>query len=129
MSLTPMPRTVEDILMDKGPDVLVAPPETTVFEAATMMDEGKVGSVIVMSERGVAGIFTERDLLHRVVARELDPASTALSEVMTAPVVTCSLGSTVDDCRALLAERRLRHLAVVEDDALVGLISVRDLLD
>ena len=119
--------TVEDILMVKGPDVIVAAPTSTVFEAAKLMAEGNVGSVIVRSEGQVLGIFTERDLLRRVIAPGKDPAGVTLSEVMTSPVKSCRLSDDIHTCAQLLKDSRIRHLAVIECGALVGLIGLRDI--
>lgn len=121
-------QTVEDILMAKGPDVIVASPGTTVLEASRLMAEAKVGSLIVKDDQGVAGIFTERDLLGRVVARSLEPAETVLSEVMSSPVQSVRLTTTVDQVGAAMAKSHIRHLAVMENDALVGVIGLRDVL-
>ena len=120
--------TVEDILMVKGPDVLVADSSTTVAEAAKMMAHPNVGSIIIRDSSEVLGIFTERDLLRRVVACRKDPASVLLREVMSSPVKSCRLGDDVQDCADMLTKSRIRHLAVVEEGELVGLIGLRDIL-
>lgn len=118
--------TVEDILMGKGPDIIVATSQTTVLEAVKLMAEDKIGSVIIRDGEEIKGIFTERDLLCRVVAECKDPASVTLGEVMSSPVNACRLDDDVRKCARVLSETKTRHLAVVEDDALVGLISLRD---
>lgn len=120
--------TVEDILLVKGPDVMVATSATTVLEAARQMAETGVGSVVIEDHDGVDGIFTERDLLRRVVVAGKDPAVTPLLEVMSSPVATCSLSTTVRDALAGMFEKHIRHLVVQEDSGLVGLIGVRDVL-
>lgn len=120
--------TIEDILMAKGPDVVVAAAGNSAYEAARMMAEANVGSVMIKDGDVLQGIFTERDLLRRVVAKGKDPAATSLGEVMTAPVKTCSLGEDVRDVADRLEAEHIRHLAVVEDDALVGMVSLRDVL-
>ena len=120
--------TVEDVLMTKGPDVLVASPDDTVFEAARVMAQGKVGSVVVKEGDAIVGIFTERDLLCRVVAKAKNPAEVTLADVMTCPVRTCQLSDSVQTCVDIFAEERIRHLAVVDGGVLVGLVSVRDVL-
>ncbi len=120
--------TVEDILMIKGPDVIVASPGSTVMEAATLMAEANVGSVIIRTEGKVEGIFTERDLLRRVVTTGKDPNTVLLSEVMSSPVKSCRLADDIRHCAEMLNDRHIRHLAVIEEGALVGLISFRDVL-
>ena len=84
-------KTVEDILMVKGPDVLVIDSDSTVLEAAELMARANVGSVIVREGGSPVGIFTERDLLRRIVAQHKDPASILLSTVMSSPVKSCRL--------------------------------------
>ena len=118
--------TVEEILMQKGPDIIVATSTTTVLEAAKLMSEDNIGSVIIRNDDEISGIFTERDLLRRVVAVCKDPATITLAEVMSSPVNACRIDDDIGKCARLLAETNTRHLAVVEDGALVGLISLRD---
>ncbi|MHC4716653.1 MAG: CBS domain-containing protein [Planctomycetota bacterium] len=120
--------TVEDVMMIKGPDVIVAAPTSTVSEAARLMADAEVGSLIVKDGGEVVGIFTERDLLCRVVAREQDPARVTLADVMSSPVASCRLGDEMRDVADMLAQRHIRHLAVIEGGALVGVIGVRDIL-
>lgn len=120
--------TIEEILMVKGPDVVVAPSETPVAQAAKLMAEAKVGSLIVKDGDAVKGIFTERDLLQRVVARGRDPEATGVSEVMSSPVEECRLADDTDMVADRLTSRHIRHLAVIEEGALVGMISLRDVM-
>ncbi len=120
--------TVEQVLAVKGPDVIVASSSTTVLEAAKLMSEANVGSVVVREEGQVLGIFTERDLLRRVVAHKKDPSQIQLQEVMSSPVKICRLNDDIRDCAEELTRTHIRHLAVIEDGALVGLISFRDVL-
>ncbi len=120
--------TIEDILMVKGPDVIVADSGATVSEAVKIMVHANVGSVIIRDSSEVLGIFTERDLLRRVVARCKDPSSLLLREVMSSPVKSCHLSDDVQDCADLLTKSGIRHLAVVEDGELVGVIGLRDIL-
>lgn len=120
--------TVEDILMVKGPDVIVGSPAMTVREAARLMAQAKVGSIVIQHNGQAAGMFTERDLLCRVVAPGKDPAVTALSEVMTSPIQSVGLADTILDCGAIMMRTHIRHLAVIEDGSLVGMLSFRDVL-
>lgn len=120
--------TVEDILMTKGPDIIVASPLTTVHEAALMMCEANVGAVVIMNQNEVCGIFTERDLLRRVVVPGRDPYHTELHEVMTSPVRGVAMNTNVRQCGEIFTREQFRHLAVMENDILVGMISLRDVL-
>lgn len=120
--------TVEDILMSKGPDVIVASQETTVHEAVRLMCEANVGSLIIKDGDVVEGIFTERDLLRRVVNTLKDPTTTTLGKVMTSPVRSVPLAMDVRECFRLMKDLHVRHLAVMEQDVLVGMIGLRDVI-
>jgi len=120
--------TVEQILAVKGPDVIVAAPTDTVREVSKLMAEANVGSVIVREEGAVLGIFTERDLLRRIVAPGKDPSAIPVADVMSSPVQHCRLADDVATCAERLGREHIRHLAVIEDGALVGLIGLRDIL-
>ena len=120
--------TIGDILMIKGPDVIVADPEATVDYVAKLMAQANVGSVVIRKDHDVLGIFTERDLLKRVVAKGRDPAATPIREVMTSPVTSCRLADSVDECCRTLTEGNFRHLVVLEEGALVGMVGLRDVM-
>jgi CBS domain-containing protein len=120
--------TVQDILNRKGREVVTIDAQASVLQAARRMNEKGIGGLAVMEDGHLVGIFTERDVLRRVVAESRDPARTAVREVMTQPVLRCRSDARLDDCRALMTERRIRHLPVVEDDDLLGLITTGDLL-
>jgi CBS domain-containing protein len=119
---------VQDILDRKGRDVVSVESTDSVLTAARLMNDRGIGGVVVTEGGRVAGIFTERDVLRRVVAERRDPAGTAVRDVMTAPVLRCRLDTRLDDCRALMTERRIRHLPVEDDDGLRGIITTGDLL-
>src|SRR5947209_8291570 len=104
--------TVRDILALKGPQILSIGPEATVLDAALLMNEHKVGSLLVKSAGQLVGIITERDLLQRVVAQRRDPAETIVADVMTAEVACCGPDTTVDEARTVMKVRRIRHLPV-----------------
>jgi CBS domain-containing protein len=120
--------TVNEILEQKGSGVIALSPTDSVLTAAEVMNEKDIGGVAVIADGRLVGIFTERDVLKRVVARQLDPASTPLADVMTTPVLCCAPGATVDECAALMTARHVRHLPIGGPDGLTGMITIRDLL-
>lgn len=120
--------SVRDILARKGSDVITMAPGDSVLDAARTMNREGIGGVLVSDAGVLRGIFTERDVLRRVVAEGRDPAATALREVMTTALVTCGPDTGVDTCAAVMTERRLRHLPVVDDRGLCGLVTIGDLL-
>ena len=120
--------TVRDILIKKGAGVLTTGKESTVLEAAILMNEHKVGALVVLEGGRIAGMFTERDVLRRVVGQLRDPAHTPVAEVMTVEVVCCRPETSLDEARGSMMNRRIRHLPVVDDqEEMVGLISIGDL--
>jgi CBS domain-containing protein len=120
--------TVRDILAVKGSHVLSIGPEATVLDAAMLMNEQKIGSLLVMSGGQLVGIITERDILTRVVVPRRDAGHTPVLDVMTTEVVCCQLHTRLDEARGVLKNRRIRHLPVVDEERrLHGLISIGDL--
>jgi CBS domain-containing protein len=119
---------VQDILDRKGRDVVSVESTDSVLMAARLMNDRGIGGVVVTEGGRVVGIFTERDVLRRVVAEQRDPARTPVGDVMTAPVLRCRPDTRLDDCRALMTERRIRHLPVEDGDDLRGIITTGDLL-
>jgi CBS domain-containing protein len=113
-------------LSHKRPEVT---PEVRVIDAVTLMSEKVVGAIAVTVERKVVGIFTERDLMRRVVAAGRDPATTAISEVMTHPVETVADSTSVREAAAIMLSRHIRHLAIVDAAGdFLGLVAQRHLL-
>lgn len=119
----------KDVLERKGHKVLTISPTETVLEAARRMNANRVGGLVVTDAAlGIIGIMTERDILTRVVAESRPPDSTHVSEIMTPKVVFCTPTTTVQECREVMTRRRLRHLPVVDNGDLVGIISIGDLM-
>ncbi|NOT35347.1 MAG: CBS domain-containing protein [Candidatus Eisenbacteria bacterium] len=120
--------TVQAILDRKGSEVVSLGPEHTVLAAAHLMNQRAIGGVVVVENDRVIGMFTERDVLRRVVSERRDPATTLLRDVMTAPVETCEVASSIDACKAAMTERRVRHLPVLHDQRLIGIVTIGDLI-
>ena len=120
--------TVQQILETKGNAVFSITEDATAMDAAKVMNEHHIGALVVTRGEKVVGIFTERDILNRVVAQQRDPAGTVVRDVMTTPVACCAPGTSRAECRGVMRGRRIRHLPVVDDDRLVGIISIGDIL-
>ena len=120
--------TVQDILAKKGSNIISVTPQETVLRAAQLMNERGIGGLVVTDGGRLAGIFTERDILRRVVAQRLDPAVTRVADVMTTPVTACAPDTPVDECAALMTAKRIRHLPVVTDRGLAGVITIGDVM-
>lgn len=117
---------IATLLGQKNSVIFTVPTTVSVAEAVHAMNAHKVGSVLVMDGAGLAGIFTERDVLRRVVGEGLDPKLTPITSVMTTAVLTIGRSATVQQVMELFTEKRCRHLPVVEDGRLLGLISIGD---
>lgn len=118
---------VNDILLDKGSQVLSVGEEATVLDAAILMNDHRVGGLVVTRDAEVVGMFTERDVLRRVVAEQRDPARTRVGDVMTRNVYCCSPETTIEEARGMMMRLRIRHLPVVDAGGVVGLVSIGDL--
>lgn len=115
------------ILDRKGRHVYSVSPTMTVSEAVSEMNRHRVGSVMVLEGGRLVGIFTERDVLRRVVGAGVDPKRALVADVMTAGVITISPEATLEETMRIFTEKRCRHLPVVEADQLVGTISIGDI--
>lgn len=119
---------VFDLLSEKGCHVESVRQGDTVLAATQLMNEHRIGAVVVMNGDKVAGMFTERDVLRRVVAEQRDPAHTPVGDVMTRKVICCTGQTTIDEARSIMRTKRIRHLPVVgAEGQLIGMISIGDL--
>ncbi len=119
---------VSEVLSEKGSDVIGVAPAATVYEAIALMVEHNCGSLLVMEEDQIAGIFTERDYLRKIALKGRTSKTTTVSEVMTAPVMVVEAGSEIDEALAVMTDRHIRHLPVVDDGQIVGVVSIGDLV-
>jgi CBS domain-containing protein len=118
---------ISAILDRKGSQVYSVSPTMTVAEAVAEMNHRRVGSVLVLEKGRLVGIFTERDVLRRVVGANLDPRRASVAEVMTGNVITISPDATIEETMVLFTEKRCRHLPVIEHGQLAGTISIGDI--
>jgi len=119
--------TVRDILKGKGSIVYSIPPSATVLDALQAMADHNIGAILVMQAGKVLGIFSERDHARRVVLQNKSE-STKITEVMTEDIYFVSPQNTAEECMAQMTDKHIRHLPVVEDDKVVGVISIGDLV-
>lgn len=116
------------ILEDKGGEVFAIEADASVFEAVQQMVELNAGSLLVTESGEITGIVTERDYLRRVALHELDDRETLVREIMSSPLIVVTPETTVDECMALMTDRRIRHLPVVDGGKVVGVVSIGDLV-
>jgi CBS domain-containing protein len=119
---------IAEIIKGKGGMVLSVNEGDSVFEAISLMAEVNVGAVLVTKGDSISGIFTERDYLQKIALNSKSSRETAVSEVMSSPVITASPGETVQECMETMTTCRCRHLPVVEGDQLLGIVSIGDLV-
>ncbi len=120
--------TVRDILAKKGSFVAAVSENDSVLQAAMEMNARRVGSLVVLDADKVVGIFTERDIMTRIVAVQRDPETTPVGEVMTTPVAVCHPDTALEECRGVMTNKRIRHLPVVEHNRLVGIVTSGDIM-
>jgi CBS domain-containing protein len=119
---------VSEILDGKGHNVLEIDADATAFEAVERMVEANVGSLLVTDGGEIAGVVTERDYLRCVAVNELDHRETTVREIMSSPLIVVTPKTSVDECMALMTNRRIRHLPVVESGDVVGIVSIGDVV-
>ena len=119
---------VSEILAEKGRNVLEIDADATVREAVRTMVDANVGSLLVTASGDVVGIVTERDYLRRVTLEGRTDRETAVGEIMSSPLVVVTPETTIDESMAVMTDRRIRHLPVVENGEVVGIVSIGDLV-
>jgi len=124
-----MKTTIRQMLDRKGDDVWAVTPGTTVFEALKLMAEKNIGAALVREGEDLVGIFSERDYARKVILHGQSSKDLAVRDIMTTRVVCIRPEQTADECMALMTERRVRHLPVVDEaNALVGMVSIGDVV-
>ena len=123
-----MKTTVEEMLQQKGREVWTTSPKATVMDALKLMAEKHVGALVVMQDDQVVGMISERDYARKVILRGKSSMSTQVKEIMTDKVYYVGLKTTMEECLVLTTQQSIRHLPVIEDGRLVGLISIGDVV-
>ena len=119
-------KTVNDMLRDKGHSVWSVAPDATVFEALELMAAKNVGAVLVLDGDRLVGIMSERDYARKVTLLGKTSKDTPVSEIMTSRVLYVNADQTIQECMALMTEKRIRHLPVLEGDRVVGVVTIGD---
>lgn len=122
-----MTTPISAILERKGPAVHAVSSNYTIDRAVDEMNRHRIGSIVVMEGKRLAGIFTERDVLRRVVGAGLDPRIMRVADVMTKDLITVRPDTTIEETMVIFAEKRVRHLPVISEGEMVGLISIGDI--
>lgn len=121
-------RLVSQILQAKSSDVWTISPNASVLDALTLMAEKNIGAVVVVNNDHVVGIFSERDYARKVILKGKNSKDTAVSEIMTPDVICVRSDQSVQKCMALMTDKRIRHLPVLADHKLKGVISIGDVV-
>ena len=121
-------KTVEQILDAKGSDVWSITPEATVLEAIKLMAEKEVGALLVMTGEKPVGIVSERDYARKVILKGRSSKKTSIQDIMTTHVVYASPDQSIEQCMALMTEKRIRHLPIMDGERLRGMLSIGDLV-
>ena len=122
-------RTVRQLLESKGPEVFAIGPDAAVIDAIRLMAEKGIGALVVLEPGGrLAGMVSERDYARKIVLEGRSSKDTPVRDIMTAEVATVRMDDVAEACMQLVTERRVRHLPVVADDEVVGLVSIGDLV-
>jgi CBS domain-containing protein len=121
-------KTVRELLEEKGREVRSIGPDATVYDALKLMADQEIGSLVVLEGGRAAGIITERDYARSVILKGRASKDTRVREIMTSRPVCATPDQTAEECMAVMTEKRVRHLPVIEGDELVGLVSIGDLV-
>jgi CBS domain-containing protein len=119
---------IRDLLKTKGNQIWTVTPNTSVLETLLMMTEKGVGALVVVEGDKIAGIISERDFIHSIAEKERCVLNTTVLEYMTTPVLTVTPDQSVEECMQLMTDKHIRHLPVVENGKLVGMISIGDIV-
>lgn len=121
-------RTVKQILQTKGAEVWTVAPDSTVYEALKLMADKNIGALPVVEGEQLVGIISERDYARKIIRQDQISMTTPVSKLMTKRVYYVGPENTIEDCMGLMSNKRIRHLPVLEDDRMVGIISIGDVV-
>ncbi len=121
-------KLVKDILGTKGADIYSIRPEDSVFDALTMMSDKKIGALVVMEDGKLKGVISERDYARKVFLKGRSSPQTRVSEIMSSHVVCATPKQSAEECMALMTDKRVRHLPILDHNQIIGVVSIGDLV-
>lgn len=121
-------KTIRQLLEAKGPAVWTIAPTASVFKALQLMEDKGVGALLVVEAGRVIGVFSERDYARRVALRGKSSKNTPIKEIMTSPVTSVKPEQTTEECMSLMTDKHIRHLPVLDNGQLIGIVSIGDLV-
>ena len=121
-------RTIREILREKGDEVFSVTPQTIVYDALSLMAEKSIGAVLVLDGSLLKGIMSERDYARKIILRGKSSKEVSVNEIMSTNVVFVDINTDIEECMALMINKRIRHLPVYEKNNLVGIISIGDVV-
>jgi CBS domain-containing protein len=121
-------KTINQLLSNKGSSIISVTPDTLVYDALVIMAENHIGALLVLEGNHLAGIFSERDYAREVALKGKSSRTTPVKEVMSSKLITVTPRHTVEECMSLMSGKRIRHLPVIENDKVTGILSIGDLV-